>query len=271
MDLSKKKIKIAVLFTGRIHHYSTVLKNFLAPSEEYEYHLFCSINDDNDNYEFYNLFKKRAGPILKDFYCNPYILPKLFLKYPLLQYMPQNAGLYHGLERYVQIHVNVLSMLWNDANAFEMASAYANNNNFKYDIYLRTRTDLTLPGLPDFKIDDTKLFFAKRNPEFPLMISDKLDGENVDRWFHWPGNKKYHGVDCLDTHFVYGPKHLMRLYCFQYADLIRRYEKSKGHLMFLAEWQLTQFILENEIPHERFFLDHLLLPDYRYEYENIEW
>jgi hypothetical protein len=139
-------MRVAVLISGRLKCYESCLIPLLKDSQ-YDIDLFISINGERDEYHnnaLYNLSKWLKGE-----YICPYTVPQSYKDI----FINMNSGTNEPLP------YNQLSMFFNDRNAFELATQYADDNNFEYDAYMKYRSDIITSKLPDIqKNDEYKIF-----------------------------------------------------------------------------------------------------------------
>lgn len=181
-------MRIAILISGRLKCYQSCLLPLLE-SVNYDVDLFCSINDIES--EYYEIARKNLSPWLKSLYVYPYSFP----------------------DRFEQIFVNIntnlpepkpynpMSMFFNDRNAFDMATKYADSNEFEYDAYMKYRSDIITSSLPEINTTDSYKIFSVVpwcNYTAPVVTRDPL-GYGID-------------VPWVSDAIVYGNRNSMQAY-----------------------------------------------------------
>lgn len=221
-------MRIAVLISGRSVRYEVCLLPILKNSK-YDIDLFISINDTPCKY--YNIMQDRLLPWLKGFYICPYTIPKNFVEniHPLTSKQCIDGKF---------LPFNVLSMFFNDANAFNMAKKYADRNKFEYDAYLKFRSDIIADDFPKIiRTDEYKIFST-----IPLCFSNcgivdrelGIVNENIK-------------VPWVSDAVSYANRKSMEIYCKTYDFTIQINQKFDGNYHIHYESCLTQNLYDNKI------------------------
>lgn len=143
-------MKVAVLISGRSTGYERCILPLLEKTK-YDVDLFMSINDDDCKY--YDVMKEKLRSWIRDISIKRYEPPSDFFNNHPETLLQEVRG-----KKYPH---NVLSCFYNDKNAFDMAVEYQNNNQ-KYDVFLKFRSDIIVSEFPDFSIvnQEERLFSA---------------------------------------------------------------------------------------------------------------
>ena len=182
-------MKIALLISGRLKCYQTCLLPLLQNSS-YEIDLFISINDVETQY--YDIAKTNLSSWLKNSYISPYSFPQRFMEI----FMNINT---HQPE---PKPYNPMSMFWNDRNAFEMATKYADQNLFEYDAYMKFRSDIITSSLPKvIKSNNYKIFSVVPWCNHTAPVVDRQTGSYRDLIVPW-----------VSDAIVYGNRNSMQSY-----------------------------------------------------------
>ena len=138
-----------------------------------------SINDKDGSY--YKTMRKRLFPLLKKIKIQEYKLPKNFIN--------KHPNTLNFIKNGISAPWNQLSMYYNDKKAFELAKNYSRSKNFKYDIFLKMRSDIMLQDKISFKKVNNKenRIFSVIQITFmkcPIVnVKDKcLD---LSKWIYW--------------------------------------------------------------------------------------
>jgi hypothetical protein len=139
-------MRVAVLISGRIKCYENCLIPLLELSS-YDVDLFISINGERD--EYHNKALNSLSKWLRGEYICPYLIPQDYID----TFINMNSGTNEPLP------YNQMSMFFNDRNVFELATHYADDNNFEYDAYMKYRSDIITDSLPNIQVsEEYKLF-----------------------------------------------------------------------------------------------------------------
>lgn len=226
-------MKIAVLISGRSVRYEVCLLPILKKSK-YDIDLFISINHTPCKY--YNIMQERLLPWLKGFYICPYTIPENFVEniHPLTSKQFIDGKF---------LPFNVLSMFFNDKNAFNMAKKYADRNGFEYDAYLKFRSDIVADDLPEIvKTDEYKIFSIIPHCFNQCGIVDrelKMVNENIK-------------VPWVSAAIDYGNRKSMEVYCETYNFILDINEKFDGNYHIHYENCLTQNLYNAKINIQHF-------------------
>ena len=244
-------MKICILLSGRVHHYSNLLKVIKKSSDNI--HVFISVNDTYK--PFYDKLRANFSNYLKGLHCEQYKMPQYFFH--------QNAYNYNLAKHCNEDKTKyVLSCYYNDKNAFQMATAYADANGFEYDIYLRFRSDLEVDELPifDMRYKDGILFSVKPvHSNFILAVTDNPDLQfsfNDGRGY-CIGNLRNHNKP-VTSDISYGIRKAMSIYCSCYEYILTKNIEYKGNYFIWYEHSITMCLNDSGYPWELF--------DYNYTY-----
>ena len=218
-------INIAVFISGRTFGYKECLLSFIQKIniQKYNVRLFLSINTfsfgvneniNNTVLDIQNLFRD----IIANIYIEPYKLPKSFV----------NNRVQNGSNIF---HYNQLSCFYNDANNMEMIDIYETQNNIKFDIICKTRSDLFL-YIPSIE-------FIVDNPQ-DLIIHNKHT-ENIRHWGHVYTDTPL----MISDAFAYGNKQSMKIYCSTYKWILKNDLRMNGKYLQSFEIYLTDSILNH--------------------------
>jgi len=209
-------MRVAVLISGRLKCYQTCLIPLLEEAS-YDVDLFCSVNDIES--EYYDIVRKNLSPWLKGLYIKPFLFSKRFT------------------EVFVNINTNLpepkpynpMSMFFNDRNAFDMATKYADDNGFEYDAYMKYRSDIITSSLPT--IDSSEEYEIKSvvpwcNHTAPLVTRDPIGYGEVVPW--------------VSDAIVYGNRNSMRAYTETYNFCMEMLELFEGRYPCNFEPSVTQ-------------------------------
>ena len=249
-------MRIALLISGRLKCYEQCLISLLE-NTKYDIDLFCSINDKEDEIyldphsEFYgtnpqnvdyNIARNKLKPWLKGLRIVPYELPEIFDedKYP-------TGYICHFTDTPHPKPWHAMSMFYNDRKAFEMATEYADNNNFEYDAYLKFRSDIDTNKIPDIvKTDEYKLFSVVPNCNH-WQYGVVRDPPGFDQVKHpW--------VSCV---MDYGNRKSMDAYTQTHNFCLEMLELFDGRYRIAFEYSLTQNVADKKLPVEFFSQYHL--------------
>jgi len=217
-------MKVAVLISGRAARYEVCLKRLLEKNK-YEYDLFISVNDEPCKY--YDVMEESLQPWLKGLEIKPFSLPDDFENH--------HPGTIRQSVNGKFVPQNVMSMYYNDMNAFNMATKYADDNGFEYDVYMKFRSDLIVNDMPDIdKMDEFKVYSADPPCDFECQT---LDDEKV-----------YIVCDAV----AYGSRKSMREYTDTYNFVLDINKQMGGDYRIHFESSLTQCLYYKKVPVERF-------------------
>lgn len=209
-------MRVAILISGRLKCYQSCLLPLLE-NVKYDVDLFCSINDIESQY--YETVRNNLHFWLKDLYVHPYTFPKRFEEI----FVNINTDLPEPKP------YNPMSMFFNDRNAFDMATKYADSNGFEYDAYMKYRSDIITSSLPEINITDSYKIFSVVpwcNYTAPVVIRDPL-GYGVN-------------VPWISDAVVYGNRNSMRAYTETYNFCMEMLELFEGRYPCNFEPSVTQ-------------------------------
>lgn len=234
-------MKIAVLISGRATRYEVCLLNILN-STSYDVDVFMSINDEECKY--YDVMRKKLSKWLKDVYIKPYLVPNDFENYSS-NTLRQRVG-----DRLVPLHN--LSMFYNDRNSFDMATKYADKNEFEYDVYMKFRSDIICDDFPKInKTDEYKIFSVIPICQYvcplvnrKLKILEHINPNGspiVDKCVPW-----------ISDAIVYGNRKSMDAYCDTYNFVMEINKDWGGHYPINFEPCVTQNVYDKKLNFEYF-------------------
>jgi hypothetical protein len=218
-------MKIALLISGRAARYEVCLLPILESCKnDYEIHLFMSINDDDALY--YKCMRENLKNYLKDIYIKKYSLPENF-KYT-------HTGSRWNMQKINGEYMpyNIMSMFWNDHNAFEMAVKYSEDNKIKYDIFMKFRSDITKTSLPKVKIIDENEYHLYCVNPIVSFISNGIYKEPIV---------------CIDC--AWGNYKSMKVYCNTINYVLQKNKETDGTYFICLESSATDNIVENKLPY----------------------
>jgi len=226
--------RIAMLISGRAARYEVALLKILEKSNYHNIDLFMSINDTNKDCKYYQTMKVSLKKWLKYCYINEYKDDEFFELFDNNIANCFNVQLVNNKP----FPLYLSSMWWNWQNAFNMATNYADSNNFEYDCYMVFRSDIVgIEKIPDnLPTDDNTLYY----PIPPCMFAIE-PGKNIK----CTGN-------IVNDQWAWGSRKIMTVYCNTYDFIINQYKKFKGHYYVSSEVCLTHNIRSNNI-NEKFF------------------
>ena len=239
-------MKLAILLSGRIKLYEHFLNLLKKIGNKYDIHVFISINDVYS--DFYEKVRQEFGDYLKGFHCEEYNVPENFTNIwynkveghhnPELTHFEKSTAVYRSL-----------SCFYNDKYCFNMATKYADDNNFEYDIYLRFRSDIIVDDLPIFdipKMNEDVLFSVIPFSQFTLAITENINGEWKNNRYHAYGDIKHHGKNVTGD-IAYGNRKTMSVYCSCYDYILKKNDENKGNYFICFEYSVTTFLEDSEI------------------------
>lgn len=217
-------MKIAMLISGRAVRYEVCLLPFLETIQDHEIHLFMSINDEDSDY--YEVMRMKLEPWLKADYVKPFVFPKPF-------HYTSTKRWGHQLIDGEWLPYNILSMYWNDTNAFKLATDYADRNGFEYDYYMKFRSDIcvdSMPKLVEPLKDATNLYFVRHTMDIPYegLYRDTIQDVVSDAW-------------------AWGSRKPMSQYCKTYDYVLQKLEEKNGDYYIMFEHSLSDNIYEHRI------------------------
>lgn len=223
-------MRVAVLISGRAARYEFCLKSLLEKNKN-EYDLFISVNDEPCKY--YDVMKGSLQPWLKGLEVKPYLLPDDFENYH-----PETV---RQIVNGKFVPQNVISMYYNDMNAFNMATKYADENGFEYDAYLKFRSDIIASDMPNIqKTDELKIYSAVPLCDFTCQTLDGIE------------------VPIVCDAVAYGNRKSMKEYVDTYNFVLDMNEKMSGDYRIHFETCLTQSIYHKKVLVERFHYSYML-------------
>jgi hypothetical protein len=236
-------MKVAILISGRLKCYEKCLIPVLE-SRNYDVDLFLSINSEKDDYH------KRAfedlSKWLKNEYTSPYIPPQSYKNI----FINMNSGTNEPFP------YNILSMFFNDRKAFELATEYADNNNFEYDAYMKYRADIITDHLPDVsKTNERKIFsvIPACNHSVPLIDRSKPTIYNGPGDWHLQNTEV---VNWVSDAIVYGNRMSMDVYTQTYNYCLEMNELWKGLYPIAFEPSVTHNVYDKNLSVEYFSLSY---------------
>lgn len=223
-------MRVAVLISGRAARYEVCLYHILE-KDKYKYDLFISVNDEPCKY--YDIMRENLGKLLKGLEISQYKFPKGF----------KNTHK-DSIKQYVNgkfVPQNVISMYYNDMNAFNMATKYADENGFEYDAYLKFRSDIIASDMPNIqKTDELKIYSAVPLCDFTCQTLDGIE------------------VPIVCDAVAYGNRKSMKEYVDTYNFVLDMNEKMSGDYRIHFETCLTQSIYHKKVLVERFHYSYML-------------
>ena len=221
-------MKIAILISARLKCYQSCLLPLLEQTK-YEVDLFCSINDIESQY--YDIARNTLRFWLKDLYVHPYSFPKRFEDI----FININTNLPEPKP------YNPMSMFFNDRNAFDMATKYAESNGFEYDAYMKYRSDIITSSLPEINIVDSYKIFSVIpwcNYTAPVVVREPL-GYGKD-------------VPWVSDAIVYANRNSMQAYTETYNFCMEMLELFDGRYPCNFEPSVTQNVYDKVLEVEYF-------------------
>ena len=191
---------IAIFISGRMLGYKENLIPFInSLKRKYNIKLFFSVNIFS--FEDHNIhipliiheLQSEFGDILA--YCNfeKYKMPKSFVEYRLENNMNN-------------FHYNCLSCFYNDKKNMELIEKYEIDNDIKFDLICKTRTELQFISDVDFIFDNDE----------DLILHNK-HMEDIRYWGHIHHNTP----KMISDAFAYGNKKSMKIYCKTYDWILQ--------------------------------------------------
>lgn len=215
-------MKIAMLISGRAVRYEVCLLPFLQTIKDHEIHLFMSINDEDS--EYYDVMRMKLEAWVKDVYIKPFVFPKPF-------HYTSTKRWGHQCIDGEWLPYNILSMYWNDTNAFKLATEYADTNGFEYDYYMKFRSDICVESMPILELPFDKLpilYFVK------LIMLVK---------YEYCGNLK----ECVSDAWAWGSRKTMEQYCKTYSYVLNKLHEKNGDYYIMFEPCISDNMYENSI------------------------
>ena len=222
-------MRIAVLISGRAARYEVCLYNILQ-KRTYDYDLFISVNDKPGKY--YSSMAHKLSPWIKGLEVSPYTVPEDFEN--------DNPKSIKQLVNGKFVPLNVMSMFYNDKKAFNMATSYADENEFEYDAYVKYRSDIMVDDFPTIiKSDEYKIYSAIPPCDFEVPIVNR----EVNRYTEL--------VPIVCDAVAYGNRRSMEAYCDTYNYVLEMNNLMTEYLLNF-EPCLTQNVYDKRVPVERF-------------------
>lgn len=218
-------INVAVFISGRSLGYRECLFQFLQKIDRTKYNvrLFLSINSlsfgPQENIksileDIVNLFQDIIGKL----HIEPFRLPKAFV----------DNRLKHGTDVF---HYNQLSCFYNDAKNMENIENYEIDNNIKFDVICKTRSELFFFNQSiEFTVDEPSSVIIHN--KHPLDIR------------HWGHIYKDTPLMISDA-FAYGNKESMKIFCSTYNWILENDFRMNGKYLQTFEIYLTDSILNH--------------------------
>jgi hypothetical protein len=226
-------MRVAVLISGRAARYEVCLYNILQ-KKKYDYDLFISVNDDPC--EYYDIMGEKLSPWIRGLEVSPYTVPENFKN----DHPSSIKQLVNG--KFVPL--NVLSMFYNDKKAFNMATAYADENKFEYDAYVKYRSDIMVNDFPEIiKSDEYKIYSAVPSCDFKAPIVSREDNRYMEL------------VPIVCDAVAYGNRKSMEAYCDTYnyvLEINNLWRNVSNDYILNFEPCLTQNVYDKKVPVERF-------------------
>jgi len=229
-------MRVALLISGRLKCYETCLLPLLSKSQ-YDIDIFASINDIDSDY--YDRVRVNLSSWLKGIYISPYSFSKRFV------------------EIFVNIHTNLpepkpynqMSMFFNDRNAFDMATEYADKNSFEYHAYMKYRADIITNSFPEIKVTDKQKLFSVIpwcNHTSPVVIRDPIGYGDLVPW--------------VSDAIVYGNRKSMLTYTETYNFCMEMLELFDGRYPCNFEPSVTQNAYDKKLEVEYFNKPYIIDP-----------
>ena len=227
-------MKIAILISGRITRYDVCLVNFLNNiSITHDADLFISINDENNECDYFKIMRKKLKQWIKCCEIKKYVIPQeiidIFNPNESIGYFKNQANLQKINNKWLPY--NCLSMYYNDNNCYKMALNYADINNFEYDVFLKYRSDIINTTIPDFS--------NVNSDEYNLHCAVPMCNFLSNGIFRKP-------IVC--DIFAWGNKKSMNIYCNTYNYVIDKIKEYYGKYYVAGECSLTDNIYSNNLP-----------------------
>jgi hypothetical protein len=255
-------MRVAVLLSGRVKKYKNFLKllqKYASDNTNNQIDVFISANDTWC--EFYDTLKKHFGNLLKDINIEPYVIHPDFKNNIYLT--NQNITLKnwtHPTTTLYNMTFTSLSMLYNDQKSFNMAEKYAEHNNFQYDLYIRTRTDIVHNSFPFVdmfcNLDKNILYSANPFNKYTLCITDNIDGEYRDGRFYCYDDVRYNNKSVTGD-IAFGNKDNMNIYCNAYNYYLEKNKQKNGNVYIIHECAVTVYLYDIGVNWEMFEFDYV--------------
>jgi len=136
-------------------------------------------------------------------------------------------------------------MFYNDYNAFSMIYNYSCENNVKYDIIMKYRSDIINNEVPDLNNFDTNILYSVIPP------------------FNMIGLGK-HKVQIVCDQWVWGSYNIMKIYCNTYNYILEKIKEFNGYYEIHPESCLTDNCIDNNIQ-----IKHISIKFYLDKYRHI--
>jgi hypothetical protein len=221
-------LNLAIFISGRLLGYPICLLPVInnLKKKNYKVHLFFSINTFSLNVNDRNAatleyitndLKNKFGESLC--YCN-------FEEYKIPKYIVENFI----KNNITTFSYNVFSCFYNDKKNFDLIEEYEKNNNVKFDIICKMRSEL--------KFNDDDVNFILDNKD-DLIIHNK-HMMDIRHWGH-----VYNDTPAMISDaFAYGNKNSMKIYCSTYDWILSNNLNELYHQTF--EIVLTDSILQDK-------------------------
>ena len=150
-----------------------------------------------------------------------------------------------------------------------MATKFADDNHFSYDVYLRFRSDIYVDNFPDFytyDIDNSILFSVVPFCKFQLAITNNPNGEVINDRYHCYGDIKHNGKN-VTSDIAFGNRSVMSIYCSCYDYILKKNEEYNGNYFICFEFSTTTFLEDSGIEWHFFDYEYVYV-DNRNEYQN---
>lgn len=223
-------MRVAVLISGRAARYEVCLKRLLEKNK-HEYDLFISVNDEPCKY--YEVMEQSLNTWLKGLEIKPFSFPDDFENH--------HPGTVRQFVNGKFLPQNVMSMFYNDMNAFNMATKYADDNGFEYDAYLKYRSDIIADDMPNIvKSSDYKIFSTVPLCDFTVPLVNR---NTISLGDHVP---------LVSDAIAYGNRKSMSVYCKTYEFILEMNHLWEKKYQVHFETCLTQNVHDKKVPVERF-------------------
>ena len=211
---------IAIFISGRIKNYQNFFKLINRLTKQHTVKIFASVNSFSlDNPGDEGNFKKLFQNIIGDTYFDFFKIPKEIV---------QISSKYGKIEKLFPIY-NQISCFWNDNNNFKMIEKYQKENNVKFDIICKMRTEMLFSVPPNF---------IKDNNELKILRNKHLC--EIRHWGH-----RYKNTPILVSDaFCYGNFNSMKIYCDTINFFKQKLEFYKGEYSHTFEPLLNDNIFD---------------------------
>tara|TARA_B110001450_G_scaffold1093_1_gene1297 strand:+ start:20333 stop:21181 length:849 start_codon:yes stop_codon:yes gene_type:complete len=225
-------MKIAMLISGRAARYEVCLLPILKQTNYHDIDLFMSVNDENDDCPYYNKMKIDLKPWLKGCVIKKFIIPEHFFNiFDKTKNTSTNQFINNKWVPY-----NVLSMLYNDNNSYNLAIEYSKKNSVNYDIFMKFRSDIMECTIPK------ELSYTNN-----LHLYSVVPLCNFQCWIL--GKKELGLTWIISDAWVWGNEDTMKIYCNAYDYVLNTYIERNGYYNIHFESCVTDNIINSTIPY----------------------